>query len=63
LAADRPMGYREGDIGRRRNTYDTGKLCRLRSLVAVLFDHVTDVNDTLVAGAGALFGGWVRGVR
>jgi hypothetical protein len=30
------------------------------SLFAVLFDHVADVDDALVAGARALFGGWVR---
>jgi hypothetical protein len=30
---------------------------------AVLFDQVADVDDALVAGARALFGGWVFGVR
>ena len=32
-------------------------------LFAVLFDQVADVDDALVAGARALFGGWVFGVR
>ena len=32
-------------------------------LFAVLFDQVADEDAVLVAGAGALFGGWVCGVR
>jgi hypothetical protein len=31
-------------------------------LFAVLFDQVAEEQETLVAGAGALFGRWVRGV-